>query len=65
MALLFSNFFFENLNKNKEISIKKKIPNKNMLKFFLLSKYPVSISTVIYNKEIIKDFFYLMKNITA
>ena len=58
IALLFSNFFFENLNKkSRKISIKKKIPDKNMLSF-LLSKYPVSISTVIYNKEIIKDFLF-------
>tara|TARA_B100000035_G_C21031490_1_gene568763 strand:- start:2595 stop:3461 length:867 start_codon:yes stop_codon:yes gene_type:complete len=57
-SLLFSNFYFQNFKKkNKEISIKKKIPNKNMLSF-LLSKYPVSISTVIYNKDVIKDFLF-------
>ena len=53
-CLIFSNFYFEkNFNKNKEISIKKKLPKKNMVNFFL-SKYPVSISTVIFNKKIIR-----------
>ena len=57
-SLLFSNFYFENIQKkNKKISIKKKIPNDKMTNF-LLSKYPVSISTVIYNKEIIKDHLF-------
>jgi len=57
-SLLFSNFYFENIQKkNKKISIKKKIPNDKMINF-LLSKYPVSISTVIYNKEIIKDHLF-------
>tara|TARA_Y100000591_G_scaffold332434_1_gene369734 strand:- start:464 stop:1330 length:867 start_codon:yes stop_codon:yes gene_type:complete len=58
ISLLFSNFYFENSQqKNKRISIKKKIPKNNLINF-LLSKYPVSISTVIFNKEIIKDCLF-------
>ena len=57
-CLIFSNFYFEkSFNKNKEISIKKKIPKNNMVNFFL-SKYPVSISTVIFNKKIIKEHIF-------
>jgi len=57
-SLVFSNFYFEkSFNKNKEISIKKKLPKNNMVNFFL-SKYPVSISTVVFNKEIIKDHLF-------
>ena len=58
ISLLFSNFYFENFEKkNKKISIKKKIPKNNLINF-LLSKYPVSISTVVFNKEIIKDYLF-------
>ena len=57
-CLVFSNFYFEkSFNKNKKISIKKKLPKNNIINFFL-SKYPVSISTVIFNKKIIKDHLF-------
>jgi len=58
VSLIFSNFVVENnkSGKNKN-SIQNKIENKNIINFFL-KKYPVSISTVIFNKKKVLDHYF-------
>lgn len=54
-ALVFTNFHIKNsLNNKKKIFISSKIDNKNITNFFL-KKYPVGISTIMFNKDIIKE----------
>lgn len=57
-ALVFSNFIVHNnQNGKKKKSIKTKIENKNIINSFF-KRYPVSISTVMFDKKKINDYFF-------
>ena len=60
-AIVFTNFNIENsFNKKKKIFIKKKIDNSNIVDL-LLKKYLVGISTIMFDKTKMKNYFFSNK----
>ena len=56
-ALVYSNFLFKNFKNNKVKLAEKSINNLNVINNFL-KKYPVSISSVMFDKKLISDIYF-------
>ncbi|MBK69089.1 MAG: hypothetical protein CMF54_04785, partial [Legionellales bacterium] len=54
-SLVFTNYIIVKKINKKKVAIKKKIPTTNFVNFFL-KKYPVSLSTIVFNKKKFKNY---------